>query len=382
MYDRRTNASVIRLVDRSGDRHNAEWNNETLTISLESLNKELSNDSQPSINDPAEPLAGLVTKSVFGGILMGLANLVPGISGGTMLLAAGVYPKFVDGVAEVTTFRFRFRSLVVLGCVGVAAALGILMFAGLLKTLVVEQRWVMYSLFIGLTLGGLPVVYKLVKPLDGSAIISAIVAFAAMVIFAWLQFTNADGGGQTNWLLLLVAGLGGASAMILPGLSGGYILLLLGQYVPILDGVDEFKTALSNRDVSAAIEPALHVMLPVGIGVVIGVMAISNLLKWLLKNHRKSTLGFLIGLLLGSVIGLFPFQQSYQPKFGQKVKGRIVTPENIHEIEQDDWPTNVFAPDGFQVVASIGIVAVGFGITVGVARIGGRSDNNDEQSEH
>ena len=95
---------------------------------------------------------------------MGLANLVPGISGGTMLLAAGIYPRFIDAVAEVTRFRFRFRSLLVLGCVVVAAGLGILLLAGTLKDLVVDKRWIMYSLFIGLTLGGVPVVWRMARP--------------------------------------------------------------------------------------------------------------------------------------------------------------------------------------------------------------------------
>ena len=98
----------------------------------------------------------LVTRSVFGGVLMGLANLVPGISCGTMLLAAGIYPRFIDAVANVTRFRIQFRSLLVLGCVVGAAGLGILLLAGTLKDLVVDHRWVMYSLFIGLTLGELP----------------------------------------------------------------------------------------------------------------------------------------------------------------------------------------------------------------------------------
>ena len=63
----------------------------------------------------------LVTRGIFGGILMGLANLVPGISGGTMLLAAGIYPRFIESIADVTRFRFRFRSLLCLGSVVIAA---------------------------------------------------------------------------------------------------------------------------------------------------------------------------------------------------------------------------------------------------------------------
>ena len=228
----------------------------------------------------------------------------------------------------------------------------------------------MYSLFIGLTLGGLPVVYRMVKPLDASAICSATIAFAAMIIFAWMQFSQKDGGGPSGWPMLVLGGIGGASAMILPGVSGGYVLLLLGQYVPILDGVDAFKTALSERDFSAAMVPAFQVMLPVGIGVIVGIVVVSNLLKWLLKNHRKTTLGFLIGLLLGSVLGLFPFQESVEPEIGQKLKGRVVTEANMEEFEPKDWPTRFFTPTVVQIAASLGLAIFGVGVTVGIAKLG------------
>ena len=88
--------------------------------------------------------ASLVTRATYGGILMGLANLVPGISGGTMLLAAGIYPRFINAIADITRLRFRMRSILVLGTVVVAAGISILLFAGLLKDLVIENRWIMY----------------------------------------------------------------------------------------------------------------------------------------------------------------------------------------------------------------------------------------------
>ena len=84
----------------------------------------------------------LVSRSMFGGVLMGLANLVPGISGGTMLLAAGIYPRFIDAVANVTRCRFRFQSMLLLACVIGSAGLSILLLAGTLKNLVVDHRWV------------------------------------------------------------------------------------------------------------------------------------------------------------------------------------------------------------------------------------------------
>jgi putative membrane protein len=325
---------------------------------------------QPDIDDRMSS-AALVARSAFGGMLMGLANLVPGISGGTMLLAAGIYPRFIDAVAEVTRFRFHFRSLLVLGCVVVAAGLGILLLAGTFKDLVVEKRWIMYSCFIGLTLGGVPVVWRMARPASTALVVSALISFLAMVALAILQATGAVGNSSSNMLTLFLAGLAGASAMILPGLSGGYLLLLLGQYVPILSAIDEFKNALRAHDFAAATGPALAVMVPVGLGVLAGVAVVGNLLQWLLVKFRKATLGALLGLLLGSIVGLWPFQAGVQPQAGDVVKGQVVTVSSLASIDPEDWPTEFVQPQFGQVACSIVLIALGFGLTISIAKIGG-----------
>ncbi|MEM7479162.1 MAG: DUF368 domain-containing protein [Planctomycetota bacterium] len=332
---------------------------------------------------PPEPsYAPLILRSAFGGVLMGLANLVPGISGGTMLLAAGVYPKFVDAVAEVTRFKFRMESLIVLGSVVGSALLSILLLAGLLKDLVVDHRWVMYSLFIGLTLGGLPLVWKLARPASTGLVISGICAFLAMVALALAQAFEVVGSGGGGLIMFFVAGLAGASAMILPGLSGGYLLLLLGQYVPILSSIDTFKDALKAGDVGTAMGPAFGVMLPVGVGVVIGVAVVGNLLQWLLKKHKKATLGALLGLLVGSTAGLWPFQNGVPPQVGDTIKGQVVTAETIADIDPEDWKVAFFSPSMIQAAGAVALVFVGFGITMGVAMIGGgEEDESDAQSK-
>ena len=171
----------------------------------------------------------LILRSVFGGTLMGLANLVPGISGGTMLLAAGIYPKFIEAVSDLTRLRFRTQSLIVLGSVAAAAGLSILLLAGPLKELVVEKRWIMYSMFIGLTLGGVPVVWRLTSGFSTPLVTSAVIAFLLMVGLALLQAYDVVGDIPSSFVMLLVAGLAGASAMILPGLAGGSLLLLWSQ---------------------------------------------------------------------------------------------------------------------------------------------------------
>ena len=339
-------------------------------------------DEHPVPNPPdhqpaAASLAADIGRSLFGGTLMGLANLVPGISGGTMLLAAGIYPRFIGAIAEVTTLRFRPRPLVVLACVGIAAVLAIGLFAGLLKDLVVDQRWIMYSLFIGLTLGGLPLVYRLARPLRPASIVAGVIATAFMAGFAALQIAGYTGNSGTNVFSLFFAGIAGASAMVLPGLSGGYILLLLGQYVPILAGVDSCKEALSNRDWQTLLSVVCRVVIPVGLGVVAGVVAISNLLKFMLAKYRNATLGFLMGLLLGSIFGLWPFQQGVPPEVGQVVKGQQVTLENLNSFEADDWPVEYFTPGVFQVGCSLGLIILGCLITVGVGRLGRGGDSTD-----
>ena len=313
----------------------------------------------------------LAVRSAIGGVLMGLANLVPGISGGTMLLAAGVYPDFINSIAELTTLRFRLRSMVALGCVVAAGALAILLFAGSVKNLVVDHRWIMYSLFIGLTLGGVPLVWRMVGRPTRSMWIGLAAGFLAMSGMAFMQMVQfSSQSGKAGYVMLFISGVAGASAMILPGVSGGYLLLLMGQYVPILSAVDRFKEALKGGDIETAFNVALSSGLPVGLGVVLGVVGVSNLLRILLDRYRTPTLGVLLGLLLGAVIGLWPFQQGVRPEAGDVVKGQVLTAELLDTIEPEDYPTQYFRPDGIKIGSSCLLLLAGFGITTAISRLG------------
>ncbi len=329
-------------------------------------------DSSTEGDSSPRALIPLVLRATIGGVLMGLANLVPGISGGTMLLAAGVYPGFITAIAELSTLRFKLRSMVLLGTIVLAAMLAILLLAGTMRSLVIEQRWMMYSIFIGLTLGGLPLIWKLARPATPAVFVSAAVAFALMAL---MQISFGTGlGGEDSIFFLLLSGLAGASAMILPGVSGGYLLLLLGQYENILGSVDMLKRGLLNGLDLTLVMESMSVIIPVGIGVLIGVVGVSNLLKWLLERFEKATLGALLGLLLGAVVGLWPFQQPVQPELGSVVKGNIVTEANLGEIKQKDWPLDRFDPTGVQIATALGLVLAGLGTTLLVARIGRKED--------
>lgn len=339
---------------------------------------------------PTPPLPQLAVRSAVGGALMGLANLVPGISGGTMLLAAGIYPRFIDAIGEVSRLKLRRPALVVLGFVVAAALASIVLLAGPVKELVVQHRWVMYSLFIGLTLGGVPVVWRLIKS-DGrggagaSVWTGAALGFVGMAALAlWQTAGGASEVQNDGFVMLFLAGVAGASAMILPGVSGGYLLLVLGVYVPILSGISAFKDALKAKDIAAITDVGLHVILPVGLGVLIGVVVVSNVLAWLLKRYRRATLGVLLGLLVGAVVGLWPFQAPVPAEAGMKLKGQtlvqgidqdtgesaLVYDATGKTLEAEDLPTAFFRPAGFQIGGAVLLLGIGLGITLMIDRLG------------
>jgi putative membrane protein len=311
-------------------------------------------------------------RCLLGGALMGLANLVPGISGGTMLLAAGIYPRFIQALADLSGLRLRKGSFVVLGLVGVAAAVAILLGAGPVKDAVVEHRWAMYSLFIGLTLGGVPVLWQMARPATNPFWAGMVAGLLVMAGLAWLQIYGASSAeSREGVVMMFVAGVAGASAMILPGVSGGYLLLVLGVYVPVLSAIDALKEALRANDLASASEPVLSVVLPVGVGVAIGVLIVSNLIKVVLERYEQPTLGVLMGLLVGAVFGLWPFQEGVAPKVGEMFKGQALTAERLAELGPDKYPTEFFAPTFTDMMMAIGLVGGGYMITTLVARLGG-----------
>jgi putative membrane protein len=335
------------------------------------------------LSDSESPVATgsallLVVRGVLGGTLMGLANLVPGISGGTMLLAAGVYPAFISGIAEVTTLRFRRRSLLLLGSIVGSAALAILLLAGTVKSLVIEQRWIMYSLFIGLTLGGVPLVWRMARPASRSVAVGAMIGFGAMV---WMALSRAGsvGGDGSNLVLIFFSGLAASSAMILPGVSGGYLLLVLGQYESILGTIDQIKRGLlgdgagGGSDLSLVFD-AMGVVIPLGIGVVLGVVGVSNLLQWLLRHYEKATLGVLLGLLFGAVVGLWPFQQATPPQIGETLGTTVVTADNLADSDVEDWPLTRFEPTTGQGAGALALIAIGVAGTIAIGRFGSADD--------
>lgn len=290
-----------------------------------------------------------------GGVLMGLANLVPGVSGGTMILIMGLYDEFISAVADATRFRFTRRGVVFLGVVVVCAVVTVVSLARPLARLVVLYPGAMYALFIGMTLGGVPLLWRMMRPVRGGPVLAMAAGIALMLTIA---AAKSDGTGlskeektrikemvrkgefqlRSAYGLDVAAGVLGMSAMVLPGISGAYMLLLLGRYEQILGAIGltkEYALSLGKAGDPAA----LHVIVPVAIGALVSLVGVTNVLKWFLHHHDKPTVGLLLGVLVGSVVML--------------------------------WPMVEAQASSEYAVAGI-LLVVGFGVTVWLSRIGAK----------
>ena len=293
----------------------------------------------------------LAGRGALGGALMGAANLVPGVSGGTMLLAAGVYPACVEALADLSMLRFRRRSLMLLAVVTGSAVLAVLLLSGAARTLVLRWPWAANSLFLGLTLGGAPLLWRMAQPRGPGFIAGAVCGATLLALFSLAAAANP--GSADALPLRILAGAVAGGAMLLPGVSGGTLLLLLGQYLPLLAALDQLKRALTALG-AGAVDTALFgeslaVLAPIGIGVLLGVAAAGNGIRAALRRAPSPTLGALFGLLLGAVAGLWPFRHS--------AEGAL----------------QYFAPSALQLAGALALVLLGFAATSALGHFGAAS---------
>lgn len=327
-------------------------------------------ESEKLSNEETGSGVKLAARGALGGVLMGFANLVPGISGGAMLLLVGVYTRFITAVAELTTLKFRPASLVVFFTVACGAGLTILLLAGVVKDVVLAYTWQVYALLIGMRLGVVPLIWGKARPAGRRFFIAAACGLGVTVLVAAGRYTTDDFGaaGPDSPGMMFLAGLLGSMATLLPGLDGSYVLMLLGQYVPILGAVERLKDALAAGDWDGIVAQML-VLAPVALGVACGIGGVSLLLRWLLAKHPQATYGALVGILVGAVIGLWPFQRYTAPKVGQMLRSAVMTAESVAAMPRDEWPVRFFTPNAVQALAAACLAVLGFGLALLLERL-------------
>jgi len=256
------------------------------------------------------------------GMGMGAADVVPGVSGGTIAFITGIYEELINSIKSINgsavklLFQFRFKEfwLSVNGKFLLALIFGIflsfLSLAKLIKYFLAEQPILIWSFFFGLIVASAIVIARKITEWKLRTIIAMIIG----VGIAYMVTVITPAETPTSYWFLFLSGALAICAMILPGISGAFILLLLGKYEYILNAISSFK---------------LDVIAVVGAGAIVGLLSFSNLLSWLLKKYHNMTIGLLAGFMIGSLNKVWPWKNTVSTFIDRHGVEKPLLQENI-----------------------------------------------------
>lgn len=250
-------------------------------------------------------------KNVLKGIVIGLANIIPGVSGGTMMVSMGIYDKLIHCITHL--FKEFKKSILFLLPIAIGMVIAVAASAFVITDLFELFPLQTTLCFVGLIVGGLPAMWKNVKgnrikPGHGIAFLLFFVAVVILALIGEKEGVSADlSFNLVNVLKLFGVGVIAAATMVIPGVSGSMMLLLLGYYNPILSTVKEFiKTFIKvfkTHDIDGLIA-GLGILIPFGIGVVIGIFAVAKLIEIILAKFPLYAYWAIIGLIVASPIAI------------------------------------------------------------------------------
>ncbi len=293
---------------------------------------------------------------VFGGFLMGGANAIPGISGGTVALILGIYERLITAVSrfDLTLVRHvrsrRWKEaaehidLRFLMTLGFGVAIGIVATARLLGTLMADDRTraLTYAAFLGMIFASGILVVRMIKVNSAR---DAIVSFMLGLFGAAGAFWLSTLGDQTTasadptYLYLFICGALAMSATILPGISGSMVILIMGVYVFL------FKQVPDQLLAGEKIGPSMLSFAAVGFGCLLSIFLFSKVLRWLLARYHSGTMAVLCGCMFGSLPELWPFQEQINAK-----QFRPVMPDAVDLF--------FFAVVGVAIASMLGVFAL------------------------
>ena len=239
---------------------------------------------------------------ILRGMVIGLANIIPGVSGGTMMVSMGIYDTLIHCITHL--FREFKRSILTLLPYAVGMVLAIVLGAFGLKFAFAEYPLPTNTLFIGMILGSVPMILKQMKGVPG--VVVFLLFFAAVVALKLVEGDNraALGTGFLDLVKYFILGMLASSTMVIPGVSGSMILKTLGYYEPIVtQTLTGFLTALKAGDWAAAGQGAL-VLVPFALGIVVGIFAIAKLIEVLLRKWKGVTYCAILGMVLASPVAI------------------------------------------------------------------------------
>lgn len=279
---------------------------------------------------------------------MGAADVVPGVSGGSIALITGIYERLLGAITSLNkeSLRFFFTGafgafwktidgtflLTVLAGIG----LSIISLSQIIPTLLAEYPIVVWSFFSGLILISGIIILRDIKSWKVGTFLTLLTGISIALLISAIP----PGEGSENLFFLFGAGAIAICAMILPGVSGSFLLIVMGQYEYVLQ-------AVNNRDL-------LRIAV-FGAGCLIGILSFSRLIKWLLETYFNLTLALLSGFMLGSLWKIWPWKKILSYRLSSSGEQKPFLTENI-------WPTAYFESTGMEPLVVQALIAFAFGI--------------------
>lgn len=234
--------------------------------------------------------------NVLKGAVIGIANAIPGVSGGTMMVIMKVFDRLMDAVSF--DLKKLKKNFVFLLTIGLGLGIGVIVTAKVLTRLFDSYYVKTQFFFMGVVIGSLPMIYKEANAQGKLKPIHILPFIIGLIVILAISMVNSDvtGVAQTQLttglvIKLLVVSIIAAIAMVMPGISGSLIFLILGVYQTIIQAVDEMN---------------IPILIPVAIGVIIGVIICAKIMSICMKKFYKVTYSIILGLIFGSLYAIFP----------------------------------------------------------------------------
>lgn len=294
------------------------------------------------------------------GMAMGAADVIPGVSGGTIAFITGIYEELIGSISNINIAAFKklkndglaafwkhvngnFFVALLLGI-----AISVLSLARVVTYLLVEYPVLLWAFFFGLIVASAQLIMKTITKWDAKVVLGLIVGTA---VAAYISTVHVTASGGESWYIVL-SGAIAICAMILPGISGSFILVLLGSYAIVLEGLKSLDFTIIGLFC---------------LGCLVGILSFSRLLKYLFENFKNLVLAILSGFLIGSLLKIWPWKNA----IGE-------APIVVHSDGKEDWMMVNVMPGNFigepQVLYVVLLALFGYLLVYLLDKFGNKSE--------
>ena len=308
------------------------------------------------------------------GLAMGAADVVPGVSGGTIAFISGIYQELIDSINNVNLSVLKTLKkeglkaawqqvngsflLALLTGIGIS----ILTFSKVITHLLETQPILVWSFFFGLIIASIALIWKETRNWKMVDILALIIGIA---LSYYITIARPVSSPDSYWYLFL-SGFIAIIAMILPGISGAFILLLMGSYETVIGTINQFRDGLVNFNTEVLGQAILKLGV-FAIGAIIGLKTFSKVLHWMFEKHKNTTLALLIGFMAGSLNKVWPWKQVLETRINSH--GEVVP-----YIDKSILPQNF---DGQpQILTAITLAIIGFIVIFGMEKLAAKLGKN------